>query len=47
MPEMIWIDDVPMPAMLAEEDYQETEYKDYEDSDWYNDPNSVMSRHHY
>lgn len=46
MPEMIWIDDVPMPNM-AEEDYQESEYKDYEDSDWYNDPNSVMSRHHY
>lgn len=19
----------------------------YEDSDWYNDPNNVMSRHHY
>jgi len=46
MPEILWIDDLPMPA-LAEEDYQESEYKDYEDSDWYNDPNCVMSRHHY
>jgi hypothetical protein len=46
MPELLWIDDIPMPNM-AEEDYQETEYKDYEDSDWWNDPNCVMSRHHY
>ncbi len=22
-------------------------YVDYEESDWYNDPNCVMSRHHY
>ena len=47
MPELLWIDDVPMPANMAEEDYQESEYKDYEDSDWWNDPNCVMSRHHY
>ena len=46
MPELLWIDDIPMPNM-AEEDYQESEYKDYEDSDWWNDPNCVMSRHHY
>ncbi len=24
-----------------------TESESYEDSDWYNDPNNVMSRHHY
>ena len=47
MPELLWIDDVPMPANMAEEDYTEPKYKDYEDSDWYNDPNCVMSRHHY
>ena len=23
------------------------ETESYEDSDWYNDPNNVMSRHHY
>ena len=46
MPELLWIDDIPMPNM-AEEDYQETEYKDYEDEEWYNDPNSVMSHWHY
>ena len=22
-------------------------YESYEDSEWYNDPNCVMSRHHY
>jgi hypothetical protein len=47
MPEVLWIDDVPMPANMAEEDYQETDYKDYEDAEWYNDPNSVMSHWHY
>lgn len=46
MTDITWVNDIPMPTML-EEDYQETEYKDYEDSDWYNDPNCVMSRHHY
>lgn len=41
MPEITWEDDIPMP--LAEEEQSES----YEDSDWYNDPNCVMSRHHY
>lgn len=46
MPEIIWVDDVPMPAMIAEEPQEETS-EHYEDSDWWNDPNCVMSRHHY
>jgi hypothetical protein len=46
MPEITWEDDIPMPNM-AEEDYTEPKQKDYEDSDWWNDPNCVMSRHHY
>ena len=45
MPEMTWIDDVPMPAMSEEEHQESSEH--YEDSDWWNDPNNVMSRHHY
>ena len=45
MPEMTWIDDVPMPAMSEEEHQESSEH--YEDSDWWNDPNCVMSRHHY
>lgn len=44
MPEILWIDDLPMPAM-SEEEHKESEH--YEDSDWWNDPNCVMSRHHY
>jgi len=44
MPEITWIDDLPMPA-ISEDEYQESEH--YEDSDWWNDPNCVMSRHHY
>ncbi len=45
MPEITWVDDVPMPAM-SEDDYNESS-ENYEDSDWWNDPNCVMSRHHY
>mgnify|MGYP003337700203 CR=1 FL=1 len=52
MPEIIWVDDVPMPVNPWLEtkqnvnfDTEKTEH--YEDSDWYNDPNCVMSRHHY
>lgn len=45
MPEMNWIDDVPMPAMSEKEHQESSEH--YEDSDWWNDPNCVMSRHHY
>lgn len=45
MPEITWVDDVPMPTM-SEEEYQESS-EHYEDSDWWNDPNCVMSRHHY
>jgi hypothetical protein len=38
---------------IAYEDQKDLEELDdkpsesYEDSDWFNDPNSVMSRHHY
>jgi hypothetical protein len=43
MPEITWIDDVLIPK---EEEHQESS-EHYEDSDWWNDPNCVMSRHHY
>ena len=45
MPEITWENDIPMP--LAEEDYTAEFEESYEDSEWYNDPNCVMSRHHY
>ena len=47
MPEITWFDDIPTPVNFIDNDFTEEINEDYEDSDWWNDPNCVMSRHHY
>jgi hypothetical protein len=48
MPEILWINDVPMPAVSEQEHLDRMDMMCQDDEwDWFNDPNYVGSRHHY